>query len=163
MALSRLDNLYRQVILDHSSHPHHHGVLDDSTNQIELNNPTCGDVIQLQLVVQDDRIVDIRFSGSGCSISTASASMMTDAVIGKTEKEALELVQEFSELVQGNEVQLLDELGDAAMLSGVAKFPARIKCATLAWKALTRALVENEPTTVESQDHCEDEGVDEDE
>ncbi|MGX7419917.1 Fe-S cluster assembly sulfur transfer protein SufU [Carnobacterium gallinarum] len=158
MALSRLDNLYRQVILDHSSHPHHHGVLDASTNQIELNNPTCGDVIQIQLIVEDDVIQDIRFSGHGCSISTASASMMTDAVIGKPVAEALELVQDFSELVQGNEVVNLDGLGDAAMLSGVAKFPARIKCATLSWKALNRALVEG-GTTVDGHLHQPDESI----
>ncbi|MEG0475112.1 MAG: iron-sulfur cluster assembly scaffold protein, partial [Carnobacterium sp.] len=66
MALSRLDQLYRQVILDHSSHPHHQGQLESATNQIELNNPTCGDVIQLQLILEEDRIKDIRFSGSGC-------------------------------------------------------------------------------------------------
>ncbi|MFC0233949.1 Fe-S cluster assembly sulfur transfer protein SufU [Vagococcus entomophilus] len=156
MALSKLDNLYRQVILDHSSHPHHHGVLDQATNQIEMNNPTCGDVIQLQFVLDAQQVIqDIRFSGSGCSISTASASMMSDAMIGKSEAEALHLIQEFSELVQGQEIKHLDELGDAAMLSGVAKFPARIKCATLAWKALGRALAEQKTTTIGHAAHCE--------
>jgi len=155
MALSRLDNLYRQVILDHSSHPHHHGVLDQSTNQIELNNPTCGDVIQLQMILEDDIIKDLRFDGSGCSISTASASMMSDVVIGKTETEAFALIQGFSELVQGQEPSNQDDLGDAAILSGVAKFPARIKCATLGWKALERALEEKASTTVANQPHCE--------
>lgn len=140
MALSKLDNLYRQVILDHSSHPHHHGTLDTSTQTIHLNNPTCGDVIELQLVIQDDIIQKIAFNGSGCSISTASASMMTDAVLGKTINEAEQLVADFSQLVQGNDVAREEELGDAAMLSGVAKFPARIKCATLAWKALETAI-----------------------
>lgn len=154
MALSKLDNLYRQVILDHSSHPHHHGVLDDATNQIELNNPTCGDVIQLQLVEQDGIIQDIAFAGSGCSISTASASMMTDAVIGQPVAEANRLIGEFLELVQGEDID--DEaLGDAAMLSGVAKFPARIKCATLAWKALERALLEKKNTVLEEQSHLD--------
>ncbi len=156
MALSKLDNLYRQVILDHSSHPHHHGLLDGSTNQIEMNNPTCGDVIQLQLLVKAGVIEDLRFDGSGCSISTASASMMTDAVIGKKVEDALTLSEEFSQMVQGNEKEDLDELGDAAMLSGVAKFPARIKCATLAWKALDQALTEKQETTVAKQLHCED-------
>lgn len=144
MALSKLDNLYRQVILDHSSYPHHHGELEDSTDQIELNNPTCGDVIQLQLKIVDDRIEDVRFSGHGCSISTASASMMSDVIIGKTKTEAQELVQEFSEMVQGHAIQKEAELGDAALLSGVAKFPARIKCATLAWKALEQAIEKEE-------------------
>lgn len=142
MALSRLDQLYRQVILDNSSHPHHHGTLEQATDQIELNNPTCGDVIQLQLILEEDRINDIRFSGSGCAISTASASMMTEAVIGRTTQEALALVDQFSLLVQGKENEKMEDLGDAAILSGVSKFPARIRCATLAWKGLEKALIE---------------------
>lgn len=157
MALSRLDNLYRQVILDHSSHPHHHGVLDESTTEIEMNNPTCGDVIQLQMKLTPENVIeDIRFDGSGCSISTASTSMMTDVVIGKTTSEALALIDSFSELVQGNDVAKLDALGDAQILSGVAKFPARIKCATLGWKALERGIYENKTTTVENQRHCDE-------
>ena len=142
MALSKLDQLYRQVILDHSSHPHHQGQLESATNQIELNNPTCGDVIQLQLILEEDRIKDIRFLGSGCAISTASASMMTDAVIGRTTEEALALVEQFSLLVQGKEDENTETLGDAVILSGVSKFPARIRCATLAWKGLEKALIE---------------------
>lgn len=157
MALSRLDNLYRQVILDHSSHPHHHGQLDGANADVEMNNPTCGDVIQLQMKLGADGLIeDLRFDGSGCSISTASASMMTDVVIGKTTEEALALIDTFSQLVQGNEVKNLDDLGDAAILSGVAKFPARIKCATLGWKVLERGIYENKTTTVESQLHCEE-------
>ncbi|MEG0289633.1 MAG: SUF system NifU family Fe-S cluster assembly protein [Carnobacterium sp.] len=140
MALTRLDQLYRQVILDHSSHPHHHGTLAEATNQVEMNNPTCGDVIELQLKMKDNCIKEIRFSGSGCTISTASASMMTDAVLGKTLEEALALADQFSLLVQGKDLENLDDLGDAAILSGVAKFPARIRCATLAWKGLEKAL-----------------------
>lgn len=153
MALSKLENLYRQVILDHSSHPHHHGTLDDSSKKIEMNNPTCGDVIELQVDIQDDIIKDIAFSGSGCSISTASASMMTDAVIGKTVAEAEELAEAFSQLVQGNEVADDEKLGDASMLKNVSKFPARIKCATLAWKALEKA-VENDGQGTAGQLHC---------
>ena len=84
MALSKLDNLYRQVILDHSAHPHHHGSLGEASHAVELNNPTCGDVIRLQVAIQEGVIKDIAFDGSGCSISTASASMMTEAVICKT-------------------------------------------------------------------------------
>ncbi|CAM3329931.1 Fe-S cluster assembly sulfur transfer protein SufU [Vagococcus fessus] len=157
MALSRLDNLYRQVILDHSSHPHHHGELEEADAQIELNNPTCGDVIQLHLKLDDNQTIkDIKFSGSGCSISTASASMMTDAVIGKTTAEALDLINSFSELVQGKDVANLDALGDAQMLAGVAKFPARIKCATLGWKALEKGIHENQTMTVEKTCHCDD-------
>ncbi|MER2041950.1 MAG: Fe-S cluster assembly sulfur transfer protein SufU [Desemzia incerta] len=142
MGLSKLDQLYRQVILDHSQHPHHYGTLDESTHTIELNNPTCGDVIQLHFLIEGNRITDIRFSGHGCTISKASASMMTDLMVGKTLEEALQLEKQFSLLVQGEEVQDVEELGDAILLSGVAKFPARIKCATLSWKALEKALSE---------------------
>lgn len=144
MALSKLDQLYRQVILDHSQHPHHEGVLENSTDQIELVNPSCGDVIQLQLRIEENKVQDIRFSGHGCTISRASASMMTDVMIGKTKEEVFELTQQFSEVVQGKEVSNIEALGDAALLNGVAKFPARIKCATLSWKALEKALAATE-------------------
>ena len=154
MGLSRLDMLYRQVILDHSNHPHHFGLSDDMTHQLELNNPTCGDVITLQLKIEDGMVQDARFAGSGCSISMASASMMTEAVIGKTEQEALLLAQDFSSLVQGKEVADKEKLGDAALLQGVSKFPARIKCATLAWKALERGILEQEELSTEAQAHC---------
>ncbi|MDR1606712.1 MAG: SUF system NifU family Fe-S cluster assembly protein [Streptococcaceae bacterium] len=139
MALSKLDNLYRQVILDHSHHPHHHGQLLEGET-VDMNNPTCGDVIRLTLQLEGDQIRDIAFTGSGCSISVASASMMTDAVIGKSIETALELATIFSEMVQGKVDERQDELGDGAFLSGVAKFPQRIKCSTLAWHALEKAL-----------------------
>lgn len=156
MALSKLENLYRQVILDHTNHPHNRGVLEHSTSQIELNNPTCGDVIQLQLDIKDDVIRDVKFEGQGCSISIASASMMTVAIKGKTEKEAISIVADFLELVQGEKVDNPKPLGDARMLSGVAKFPARIKCATLAWKALERGILQENETTVEAHLHTEE-------
>ncbi|MCI0129692.1 MULTISPECIES: Fe-S cluster assembly sulfur transfer protein SufU [Enterococcaceae] len=157
MALSRLDNLYRQVILDHTNHPHNKGVLDEATSQIELNNPTCGDVIQLQLAMKDGVIDEIAFDGHGCSISMASASMMTDAVKGKTEKEAIEIIADFLELVQGENIgEKKKVLKDAQMLGGVAKFPARIKCATLAWKALERGIIEDNQTVVTEELHSEE-------
>ncbi|WP_027108535.1 Fe-S cluster assembly sulfur transfer protein SufU [Lacticigenium naphthae] len=140
MALTKLDQLYRAVILDHSKNPRHRGVLDQATTQIELNNPTCGDVIQIQLLVEDGIVKDARFEGSGCTIAMSSASMMTEAIIGKTEAEALKLAADFSQVVQGKAVENEEALGDAMMLSGVSKFPARIKCATLSWKALEIAL-----------------------
>jgi len=143
MALSRLDNLYRQMILDHSAHPHHHGTLD-GVEPIEMNNPTCGDVIHLSILIEENKIKDIAFDGSGCSISTASASMMTDAVLGKEIAQALEMSDTFSRMVQGQEITDIENiLGEASLLSGVAKFPARIKCSTLAWKALEKALASN--------------------
>ncbi|HCM90747.1 MULTISPECIES: Fe-S cluster assembly sulfur transfer protein SufU [Vagococcus] len=159
MALSKLENLYRQVILDHTNHPHNKGSLNEATSQIELNNPTCGDVIQLQLQIEDGIIQEVKFDGHGCSISMASASMMTMAIKGKTEKEAIEIVGNFLELVQGEKIENEKQLGDARMLSGVAKFPARIKCATLAWKALERGIIQENETTVEGHLHTEEKGV----
>lgn len=127
------------VISDHSKNPHHHGTLDQGA-KVLLNNPTCGDVIELSLLMKEDKIADIAFSGEGCTISVASSSMMTDAVIGKTKEEAFYLASLFSKMVQGQENLETNELGDAAFLSGVSKFPQRIKCSTLGWNALKKAL-----------------------
>ncbi|MDR3157365.1 MAG: SUF system NifU family Fe-S cluster assembly protein [Lactobacillales bacterium] len=161
MALSKLDRLYRAVILDHSSNPHHRGVLEGVT-PLELNNPTCGDVIRLSIRLdKDKKIEDIAFDGSGCSISTASASMMTDLVLGKTIEEACELSEIFSQLVQGEDIGEMDEkLGDAAFLQGVSQFPQRIKCATLSWNALKKLMdVEvGESVVEESCSHFENDG-----
>ena len=143
MALSKLDSLYKAVVTDHSAHPHHHGKLGD-VEQVVLNNPTCGDVISLSVKFNaESQIEDIAFVNSGCTISTASASMMTDAVLGKTKEQALELAEVFSQMVQGQEDSRQKELGDGAFLAGVAKFPQRIKCATLGWNALKRAIEED--------------------
>ena len=143
MALSKLDSLYKAVVTDHSAHPHHHGKLED-VEQVVLNNPTCGDVISLSVKFNDEnQIEDIAFVNSGCTISTASASMMTDTVLGKTKEQALELAEVFSQMVQGQEDSRQKELGDGAFLAGVTKFPQRIKCATLGWNALKRAIEED--------------------
>ncbi|GEK92034.1 Fe-S cluster assembly sulfur transfer protein SufU [Alkalibacterium kapii] len=151
MALTKLNQLYRAVIVDHSKNPRRRGTLDNTTAQIDMKNPTCGDVIQIQLEIENDIIKDVRFDGSGCTISLASASMMTDAILGKTLEEALCLSEDFSGLVQGKDPENEDDLGDAVMLSGVAKFPARIKCATLPWKALEKALSDKDGTGFDSQ------------
>lgn len=128
------------VVADHSKHPHHQGEIED-VEQINLNNPTCGDVISLSVKFdEEDKVADIAFINSGCTISTASASMMTDAVLGKSKTEVLELAELFSHMVQGEKDQRQEELGDAAFLAGVAKFPQRIKCATLSWNALKKAI-----------------------
>lgn len=145
MSLAGLNNLYREVILDHSEHPHHKHDLTNATNKITLKNPTCGDVINLEIKLDGDVISDIGFTGEGCTISQSSASMMTDAVIGKTTQESLEMAQIFSDMVMGKEHPQvdLDELGDAAILSSIMQFPARIKCATLSWWALKKSLGED--------------------
>ena len=128
------------VVADHSKNPHHQGKIED-VEQINLNNPTCGDVISLSVKFdEDDKVADIAFVNSGCTISTASASMMTDAVLGKSKAEVLNLADIFSKMVQGEEDKRQEDLGDAAFLAGVAKFPQRIKCATLSWNALKKAI-----------------------
>ena len=144
MALSKLDSLYMAVVSDHSKHPLHRGKVADA-EVLELHNPTCGDVIELSLRIDaDGKIADIAFDGAGCTISTASASMMTDAVLGKTKDQALELAEIFSRMVQGQQEDVQERLGEAALLAGVAKFPQRIKCATLSWKALEKAIERSE-------------------
>ncbi|MFH0402485.1 Fe-S cluster assembly sulfur transfer protein SufU [Streptococcus sp. A23] len=139
MALSRLDSLYMAVVSEHSKSPRHHGSLS-GVEKLELHNPTCGDVIELSVKIEDNVITDIAFDGVGCTISTASASMMTEAVLGKSLDQAQELAEVFSQMVQGQQNDKQKELGDAALLAGVAKFPQRIKCATLPWNALKKAL-----------------------
>ncbi len=146
MSLAGLNNLYREVILDHSEHPHHKHSLPNATNKITLKNPTCGDVINLEIEVSDEKIADIGFTGEGCTISQSSASMMTDAVIGKSINESLEMAHIFSDMVMGKKHSETDltKLGDAAILSSVMQFPARIKCATLCWWALRKSLGEED-------------------
>ncbi|USG66758.1 SUF system NifU family Fe-S cluster assembly protein [Brevibacillus ruminantium] len=139
--MSSLDDLYRRVIMDHYQKPRNRGKLEESEGLIvNLNNPTCGDSISLSLKVENGMVTDAKFLGEGCSISMSSASMMTEAVKGKPVEEALKLSQIFSDLMQGKEIDDSIDLGDIEALSGVAKFPARIKCATLAWKALEQGV-----------------------
>jgi nitrogen fixation protein NifU and related proteins len=144
MSSNNLDNLYRRVIMDHYKNPRNRGVLDDGSLTINMNNPTCGDRIQLTLKVVDGIVVDAKQEGEGCSISMSSASMMTQAIKGKTIEEALKLSTIFSDMMQGKEYDDDLDLGDIEALQGVAKFPARIKCATLAWKAMEKGLKEEE-------------------
>lgn len=142
---TNLDTLYRQVIMDHYKNPRNRGDLEDGTLHINMNNPTCGDRIQLQLKVEEGKITDAKFTGEGCSISLSSASMMTDAVKGLPVEEALEMSHIFSQMMQGEDYdEDKFDLGDIEALQGVTKFPARIKCATLAWKAMEKGLHEKE-------------------
>lgn len=144
MSFNNLDSLYRQVIMDHYKAPRNRGKMDGDTLTIDMNNPTCGDRIELQMKVEDDIITDVKFLGEGCSISMASASMMTEAVKGKKVADALDMSEAFSDMMLGKDVDA-DEIeeGDIAALQGVSQFPARIKCATLAWKAMEKG-VKNE-------------------
>lgn len=138
MNFNNLESLYRSVIMDHYKHPRNKGILESGTLSIDMNNPTCGDEIQLNLEVADGIIKDVKFNGHGCSISMASASMMTEAVKGEPVERALEMSDEFSKMMLGEDYTIDDDMGDAEALSGVSQFPARIKCATLSWKALEK-------------------------
>ncbi|MCM3722756.1 MULTISPECIES: Fe-S cluster assembly sulfur transfer protein SufU [Solibacillus] len=141
MSFNNLDQLYRSVIMDHYKNPRNKGSLEENSVTIDMNNPTCGDRIHLTLKLNDDIVEDAKFDGEGCSISMSSASMMTQIVKGKKLDEALELADIFSKMMLGEDFD--DEkydLGDVEALQGVAKFPARIKCATLAWKAMEKGV-----------------------
>ncbi|MDQ0857527.1 Fe-S cluster assembly sulfur transfer protein SufU [Bacillus sp. V2I10] len=139
MSFNNLDTLYRQVIMDHYKNPRNKGVLEDSLT-IDMNNPTCGDRIRLTLQIEDGSIKDAKFDGEGCSISMSSASMMTQAIKGQSVETALKLSKIFSDMMQGKDYDDDVELEDIEALQGVAKFPARIKCATLAWKAMEKGV-----------------------
>ncbi|MFY4775559.1 Fe-S cluster assembly sulfur transfer protein SufU [Metabacillus sp. RGM 3146] len=140
-----LDSLYRQVIMDHYKNPRNKGSLEDSLT-IDMNNPTCGDRIHLTLQVNDGKVTDAKFDGEGCSISMASASMMTQAIKGQDIETALKLSKSFSNMMQGKDYDDSIDLGDIEALQGVSKFPARIKCATLAWKAMEKGIRSQEET-----------------
>jgi nitrogen fixation NifU-like protein len=132
-----LSQLYQQVILDHYRSPRNKGVIEDATHTITMNNPLCGDVIELLLRVKNGRIEDVSFQGKGCSISQASASMMTERIRGRSVEEARRLKERFSRMLQGATGEAdASELGDLRSLSGVARFPVRVKCALLAWNCL---------------------------
>lgn len=139
MSQINLDTLYRQVIMDHYKHPRNRGTFEDDALTVEMNNPTCGDRIFLQFKLDGNIVEDVKFTGEGCSISLASASMMTQAVKGKAIDEALNMSELFSQMMLGEEVDI-DEFGleDIEALQGVSQFPARIRCATLAWKAMEK-------------------------
>lgn len=141
MSFNNLDQLYRSVIMDHYKNPRNKGSIEENSVTIDMNNPTCGDRIHLTLKLNDGVVEDAKFDGEGCSISMSSASMMTQIVKGKELDEALELADIFSKMMLGEDFD--DEkydLGDVEALQGVAKFPARIKCATLAWKAMEKGV-----------------------
>ena len=142
MSLNNLDQLYRAVIMEHYKKPRNKGYLDENNVTVDMNNPTCGDRIHLTLKINDGIVEDAKFDGEGCSISMSSASMMTEIIKGKKVEEALKLAEIFSKMMLGEEIdeEILDELGDIAALQGVSKFPARIKCATLAWKAMEKGV-----------------------
>ena len=139
--MSDLRELYQQVILDHNRKPRNFRTLTDANRTAEGHNPLCGDHITLSLKVEDGVIKDAAFQGSGCAISKASASMMTDSIIGKPQEEAETLFRRVhAMLTAGRNGDARDGLGKLAVFAGVREFPARVKCATLAWHTLQAAL-----------------------
>lgn len=143
-----LRELYRELILDHARKPRHFGKLENATHCAEGINPLCGDKLRLYLRLDDAQIEDAAFEGSGCAISVASASLLTDAVIGRSADDAQQLFETLTGSLTGNDAGI--DLGKLRALEGVREFPSRVKCATLAWHALHSALHHSEtPATTE--------------
>jgi nitrogen fixation NifU-like protein len=138
---AEISALYQEMILDHYRRPRNKGTLENADASVEMKNPLCGDEIALQVVFHGDSVTDLRFSGRGCSISQASASMMTQLLKGKSAEEIDAIRTRFRELMLGDATVADDpQIGSLKALSGVARFPARVKCALLAWNALESAL-----------------------
>jgi nitrogen fixation NifU-like protein len=138
---ARLSALYQEVILDHYRRPRNRGTLEEPTGSASLRNPLCGDEVDVHVAVQDGQVTDVKFGGRGCSISQASASMMTELVKGRTPDEVHALGERFAEMIRGNAEAANDQaLGQARALSGVSRFPTRVRCALIAWEAMERAV-----------------------
>jgi nitrogen fixation NifU-like protein len=138
-----LRDLYQEVILDHNKRPRNFGALEGASHHAEGHNPLCGDQLSISLLIEDGAVQDVRFEGSGCAISTASASLMTEAVKGKSLEEAQRLFDGFHDLLTGDPSQAAQasaDLGKLAVFQGVREFPVRVKCATLSWHTLKSAL-----------------------
>ena len=141
METPQLSSLYQQLILEHYRNPRNKGELEEKTVEIHMANPVCGDEIRLQLRIEGNRIEDVKFLGSGCSLSQASVSMMTIRLKGSSIDQADELAKRFTDMMHGDESAVKEKsLGDLRALQGVSKFPVRIKCALLGFDALQEAL-----------------------
>jgi nitrogen fixation NifU-like protein len=141
--------LYQDLIIDHSRSPRNCGSLESATCSAEGLNPLCGDKVTIHLIVKDGVVVDARFEGKGCAISTASASLLTEAVKNRTCDEVEALFKQFQGMVTGQEGSDPEELGKLAALEGVKEFPMRVKCATLAWHTLRAAMKNGDEVTTE--------------
>lgn len=145
MSYGNLETLYRQVIMDHYKNPRNKGLKEgEGYYNVHLKNPTCGDDITITLKVEDGVVTDIGFDGSGCSISMSAASVMSETVEGKPIEEVKALIENYLHLVKGEAIDESIDLGDAIVYQGVSNFPARFKCATIAWQALSQAIIESE-------------------
>ena len=138
-----LDELYREVILDHFKNPTHAGALPDATVTVDGANPLCGDELTFALKLDGGRLARVRFRGKGCAISQAAASMLAGALEGKTAAQASAVIEAMKKLMQGEAPSEAMELGDLEALAGVRKFPVRIKCAALSWNVVEQALKES--------------------
>lgn len=135
-----LTGMYQEVILEHNRAPKNFGALNDATGSSAGQNPLCGDEVTVWLKIENDIVTEASFVGAGCAISKASASMMTQAIKGKHRSEVEDLFRQFHAMVTGSEEVPLSELGKLKAFSGVARFPARVKCASLAWHAMHEVL-----------------------
>jgi nitrogen fixation protein NifU and related proteins len=149
--MSELNDLYQEVILDHNKNPRNFREIETATNTADGNNPLCGDALRVYVSMEDDKVTDVAFKGSGCAISKASASMMTQIVKGKSKEEAETLFHEFQNMVTGELDAERDEnsLGKLKIFAGVLEFPARVKCASLSWHTLHAALNNEEVISTE--------------
>lgn len=138
--MSNLDDLYQEVILDHNKRPRNFRTIDGASHHADGYNPLCGDRLSLYVQIADGRIADVSFQGSGCAISKASASLMTDAVKGQPIGDVREMFQRFHRMVTTPPDQPVENLGKLSVLAGVREFPVRVKCASLAWHTLKAAL-----------------------
>lgn len=144
-----LRDLYQEVILDHNKRPRNFGVLEGAS-QAAGHNPMCGDRVSVYVRMADGRVAEARFTGNGCAISKASASMMTEAVTGRTPEEVHEMFATFQEMVTGKAEADDEKIGKLVVLSGVREYPSRVKCAMLAWHAL-QAAIDGADTTVSTE------------
>jgi nitrogen fixation protein NifU and related proteins len=135
-----LDDLYKEVILDHYKSPRNKRELPDATASLQKNNPLCGDEVTIHARLEDGKVAEVTFEGQGCSISQASASMLTESVAGRTMEDASGLTRDFRGMMEGNVDPDEDAFGDLIALKGVVKYPVRIKCAVLAWDVLQDVL-----------------------
>jgi len=149
--MSELSDLYQDTILEHNKNPRNFRAIEGADNEADGNNPLCGDALRVYVKLDGDTVTDVAFKGSGCAISKASASMMTQTVKGKTREEAEKLFEEFHSMVTGGLDVETDEnhLGKLKIFAGVLEFPARVKCASLSWHTLNAALHGEDVVTTE--------------
>ena len=147
--MSDLSDLYQEVILDHNKRPRNFRHVECASHSAEGYNPLCGDRLTLTLTVEDGRVTDVGFQGSGCAISKASASLMTDAIKGRPVEEVKGLFERFHRMVTTPPDVSVEDLGKLSVLSGVREYPVRVKCASLAWHTLKAALEQEQQTSTE--------------